>query len=85
MVFLRRATPVLIVAGVLQLVVVDEAAAYLEPGSIQFFFQMLVGAIIGAMVTLRIYWHRIVTAVRGYRSGGSRVKETDPDPSGSES
>lgn len=36
------------------------AYAYLEPGTSSMIIQMIIGAIAGVGVTLKIYWHKVV-------------------------
>ena len=38
---------------------VSEAYAYLDPGSGSVVIQMLIGALAGVGITLKIYWHKI--------------------------
>lgn len=38
---------------------VTEAYAYLDPGSGSVIIQMLIGALAGIGITLKIYWHKI--------------------------
>ena len=35
------------------------AHAYLDPGSGSFIFQVMIGALLGALVTIKIYWQRL--------------------------
>jgi hypothetical protein len=41
------------------LVLAPAAHAYLDPGSGSFLFQLLIGGLVGAAVTVRAYWGRI--------------------------
>ena len=38
---------------------VSEAYAYLDPGSGSVVIQMLIGALAGVGITMKIYWHKI--------------------------
>ena len=38
---------------------IPEAYAYLDPGSGSVVIQMLIGALAGVGITLKIYWHKI--------------------------
>ena len=38
---------------------VSEAYAYLDPGSGSVMIQMLIGALAGVGITMKIYWHKI--------------------------
>ena len=37
----------------------SEAYAYIDPGSGSMIIQMLIGALVGVGITVKIYWHRI--------------------------
>ncbi|MDX1382627.1 MAG: hypothetical protein R3190_03230 [Thermoanaerobaculia bacterium] len=58
------------------LVFARPAAAYLDPGTGSMILQMLIGGVAGALVVIRMYWHRIVGRLRG-RS--AEVGETDTE------
>jgi hypothetical protein len=49
----------LLLATVLQLWFVDDARAYLDPGTGSFIFQTVVAMLVGAGFTVKTYWHRI--------------------------
>jgi len=38
---------------------VSDAYAYLDPGTGSLVIQMLIGALAGIGITLKVYWHRI--------------------------
>jgi hypothetical protein len=38
---------------------VSDAYAYLDPGSGSIIIQAIIGALAGAAITLKIYWHKI--------------------------
>ncbi len=40
------------------------AGAYIDPGAGSYVFQVAVGALLGAAVTVKLFWHRIAGAVR---------------------
>ena len=42
------------------------AHAYLDPGTGSMILQVVIGAVVGAMVTARLYWARIKTWFRGF-------------------
>ena len=44
---------------VLNTILVDEAFAYIDPGSGSLVIQMIVGALVGVGVTIKVYWERI--------------------------
>ncbi|MBM2829307.1 MAG: hypothetical protein HW411_97 [Gammaproteobacteria bacterium] len=41
--------------------IISNAHAYIDPGTGSLLIQGLLAAIAGAMVTIKIYWHRILT------------------------
>ena len=41
-----------------------EAQAYLDPGSMSFVFQTIAAAVLGALITLKLQWHRVKASVR---------------------
>ena len=51
---------------VLLLLVIGErpAQAYIDPGTASYVFQVVAGAVLGAVFLVRTYWHRLVTTVR---------------------
>jgi hypothetical protein len=51
---------------VLLLLVISErpAAAYIDPGTASYVFQVIAGAVLGGVFLLRTYWSRVVTTVR---------------------
>lgn len=42
------------------LAVVDNAHAYLDPGSGSMLLQLLLGGIAGLVVLIKLYWHRLL-------------------------
>ncbi len=44
----------------------SKAYAYLEPGSVSFVLQLLMGALIGVSVVIKIYWRGIRTFVHKF-------------------
>jgi hypothetical protein len=55
-----------LVSIVLLLLVISErpAAAYIDPGTASYVFQVVAGAVLGGVFLLRTYWTRVVTTVR---------------------
>ena len=39
--------------------VISDAYAYIDPGSGSLIIQMIIGALVGTGITLKIYWHKI--------------------------
>jgi hypothetical protein len=51
----------------------DLPLAYLDPGTGSFILQAIVGVVLGAMLTLKMYWRRI----RDFASGWRRKNRND--------
>ena len=51
--------PIFTLALLLRGFFVSEAYAYLDPGSGSVMIQMLIGALAGVGITMKIYWHKI--------------------------
>jgi hypothetical protein len=43
----------------LQMILIQNAFAYLDPGTGSYIFQVLIAAIIGGLFTIKIYWQKI--------------------------
>lgn len=57
------------------LVPIPVANAYMDPGSGSFIIQMLIGAMLGAAVAIKVFWRRIV----GFFSRKRRTEDQDSD------
>jgi hypothetical protein len=44
------------------------AHAYIDPGSGSYIFQVLVGALVGAAVAVKVFWHKILAFLTRGRS-----------------
>lgn len=67
---------ILAAAGALFLASTAPAAAYLDPGTGNMMLQSLIGALVGGMVAIRIFWQKIRLFLRlKVRGGGG---ELDP-------
>jgi hypothetical protein len=51
--------------------------AYIDPGSGSYFFQLLIGGLLGAAVAVKLLWRRVWAFLTG-----RRFRERDPDPPG---
>jgi hypothetical protein len=49
----------LILTIVVQALLLQNAFAYLDPGTGSYIFQVLVAAVIGGLFTIKIYWRKI--------------------------
>jgi len=50
---------------------VSDAYAYIDPGSISMFFQVIVVALVGVAITIKLYWEKIkfkISTIRANRS-----------------
>ncbi|QQG36181.1 MAG: hypothetical protein HYS17_11955 [Micavibrio aeruginosavorus] len=54
----------LLAAALLNLMLVGSAHAYIDMGTGSMIFQMIVGGIVGASFTIKLYWRAIVKKVR---------------------
>ena len=57
--YLYTVLPIFTLALLFRGFFVTEAYAYLDPGSGSVIIQMLIGALAGVGITLKIYWHKI--------------------------
>ena len=62
---------------VLLLVAIAEgpAAAYIDPGSASYVFQLIAGTALGAIFALRMYWDRVKTFITTRLPGSRGVRE----------
>jgi len=60
------------------LVLAPAAQAYIDPGSGSFFFQILIGGLVGAAVTIKAFWGRIVAFFR--RGPKDETKQASSQP-----
>jgi hypothetical protein len=56
---MKRFNNVLALVVAMQLILVVEAQAYLDPGTGSFIFQTIVAMVVGAAFTLKLYWQRV--------------------------
>lgn len=55
----RLSLPVIASIFLLGTLVSSEAYAYIDPGSGSMIIQMLLGALVGVGITIKIYWNRL--------------------------
>jgi hypothetical protein len=55
--------------------VASPAHAYLDPGTGAMIVQIVIGAIAGAAMTIRAFWHKISSRFRSGRPSGGSPKE----------
>jgi hypothetical protein len=63
--------------------------AYIDPGSGSYFFQLLIGGLLGGAVAVKLWWRRIWAFLTGRRSrrkdrteGGPPDRSSDPTKAG---
>ncbi len=67
----------------MSLVLTEPAYAYLDPGTINMVVQMVIGALVGGLVTMKIYWTRIVDFLS--RRSKKTAAPPDQEPTNSDS
>ena len=60
------------------LLLTTPAHAYLDPGSGSFIIQMAIGALLGGLITLKLYFQKIKILILGLFN---KKKKNDPDSS----
>ena len=45
----------------------DEAFAYIDPGSGSLIIQMIIGALVGVGITMKVYWEKIKMKIESFR------------------
>ena len=56
----------------------NSADAYLDPGTGSFMMQILVGAVLGGMVAVGVFWRKLTAFLRRLFTGGA--KDDKPEP-----
>lgn len=74
----RRSGFVFAIATVLVLGCHAPAHAYLDPGTGSMILQGLIGAVVGGLIALKLYWARLKNFLSSGRSRGSDEND-DPD------
>jgi hypothetical protein len=70
----------LLAAALMALLMPGSALAYLDPGTGSFIMQMLIGAVLGGLVAIGVFWKRFsawVGRLFGRKSGGDDKPKTD--------
>lgn len=70
----RRIALLAVTAGLIALTWPSLASAYLDPGTGSMILQAVIGAVVGAMITLNLYWTKLKNYFVSKRSG-----ETEPE------
>lgn len=50
--------PLIFGISLLHSLIISDAYAYIDPGSGSLVIQIIIGALVGAGITLKIYWHK---------------------------
>ena len=48
----------------------QEAYAYLDPGTGSYFFQILIGVLLGALFAIKLYWGKIIIFLKNFFAKG---------------
>ena len=67
--------PLALVAVLVLVLLPSPALAYIDPGTGSFVIQGIIAAIVGAGIAIKMYWHRIKSAL----TGKSLSEDDDPD------
>jgi hypothetical protein len=51
--------------------------AYIDPGTGSLIIQVLIGALVGGLVAVKVFWSRIKTFFKGLFSTGSKQRKDD--------
>jgi hypothetical protein len=51
--------------------------AYIDPGSGSYFFQLVIGGLLGAAVAVKLFWRRVWAFLTGRRSSRDRSSEAE--------
>ncbi len=52
-----------IIMGLFVLLQPPEAAAYIDPGTGSYIFQVLIAAVLGGLVSIKLFWRRIMAFI----------------------
>jgi hypothetical protein len=80
-----RGIQVLAVAISLQLMLVRDAEAYLDPGTGSFIFQTIVAMFLGAAFTLKLFWQRVKSMFGGKTQPDAKPSAEPSDDEGDRS
>lgn len=53
----------------LLLIRIDDAQAYLDPGTGSMILQAVIGAVAGALIVIKLYWYKLVSFFKGRKNG----------------
>jgi hypothetical protein len=78
---MRRFIWILVFAGCFFLLSLPVADAYVDPGTGSYVFQLLVGALLGAAVALKVFWRRIWSFLTRRTARSATADPRAPDSS----
>ena len=58
-------SPLALVAAVVLVLLPSPALAYIDPGTGSFLIQGIIAAVVGAGIAIKMFWHRIKSALTG--------------------
>jgi hypothetical protein len=60
-IFIKYTSHLLAVATGLSVTAITPAQAYLDPGTGSMILQLILGGVAGALIVLKLYWHRFLS------------------------
>ena len=54
--------------------------AYIDPGSGSYFFQLVIGGLLGAGVAVKLFWRRVWAFLTGWRTRDRSAERRDDSP-----
>ena len=62
----------------------SSAYAYLDPGAGSFILQMLIAGIMGIILTIKLYWYRLIDFLKRRIGNPDKDKNNQPDENNSQ-
>lgn len=69
---IRAVSRVALLVAILSLAGWARAEAYIDPATGSYVLQMVIAGFLGALLALRLFWHRLVGAISSLFKGSSR-------------
>ncbi len=73
--YFRFFTKLIAVLALLCLMVPQKAYAYLDPGTGSYILQLLIGALVGGLFAVKIFWKNIKAFLGNHLTKGRRAEE----------
>ncbi len=70
-------TTILTVLGFAYLVFIDEAYAYLDPGSGSYILQLIIAGLLGGLYALKMFWSKVKNFFVNVFSRGNKNEKTE--------